>query len=136
MESSQLAAARLASIAAQSQNRLAANPGINQNVAVAPALAPNLAAVLPPNIPPSHPLYQQAQAQYAATMANLPPVVLDRIIGQTTDGHQEEIGREEVEETYSEEIFAHYQHQEVLPGCLPHPGDVVEAGSLAVSAEM
>lgn len=34
---------------------------------------------------------------------------------------------------FSEEVFSAYRHREILPGCLPHPGDIVEAGPLAVS---
>ena len=34
---------------------------------------------------------------------------------------------------YSAEVFSGYIHREVLPGCKPHPGDIVEAGPLAVS---
>ncbi len=34
----------------------------------------------------------------------------------------------------SDEVFSSYQHREVLPGCRPHPGDIVEAGSLAVGS--
>lgn len=33
----------------------------------------------------------------------------------------------------SDEVFSAYRHREILPGCKPHPGDIVEAGSLAVS---
>ena len=32
----------------------------------------------------------------------------------------------------SDEVFSAYRHREILPGCRPHPGDIVEAGSLAV----
>ena len=35
---------------------------------------------------------------------------------------------------YSKEVFSKYQHYEILPGCQQHPGDIVEAGSLAVSS--
>lgn len=34
---------------------------------------------------------------------------------------------------FSAEVFSTYPHHEVLPGCMPHPGDIVEAGMLAVS---
>lgn len=34
---------------------------------------------------------------------------------------------------YSEEVFSSYQHRNVIPGCKPHPGDIVEAAPLAVS---
>lgn len=30
-------------------------------------------------------------------------------------------------------MFSKYIHREIVPGCLPHPGDIVEAGPLAVS---
>ena len=34
---------------------------------------------------------------------------------------------------FSNEVFVSYQHREVVPGCHEHPGDIVEASSLAVS---
>jgi len=33
---------------------------------------------------------------------------------------------------FSDEVFASYRFKEIIPGCLPHPGDIVESGSLAV----
>lgn len=33
---------------------------------------------------------------------------------------------------FSAEVFSNYRHREILPGCQPHPGDIVEAGPLAV----
>ena len=33
----------------------------------------------------------------------------------------------------SEEVFSTYKHREVVKGCQPHPGDIVEAAPLAVS---
>ena len=32
------------------------------------------------------------------------------------------------------EVFSLYQYKEILKGCKPHPGDIVEAGSLAALA--
>lgn len=32
----------------------------------------------------------------------------------------------------SSEVFSVYEHREIVPGCQPHPGDIVEAGPLAV----
>lgn len=34
---------------------------------------------------------------------------------------------------FSTEVFSKYVHREIVPGCMPHPGDIVEAGPLAVS---
>ncbi len=34
---------------------------------------------------------------------------------------------------FSDEVFVPYQHIDVIEGCLPHAGDIVEAASLAVS---
>ena len=34
---------------------------------------------------------------------------------------------------FSDEVFVPYQHVDVIEGCLPHAGDIVEAASLAVS---
>lgn len=42
-------------------------------------------------------------------------------------GHMAEDG---VEEAISDEVFSNYKFREVIPGCLPHPGDIVESGSL------
>ncbi|KAK2165678.1 hypothetical protein NP493_1355g00011 [Ridgeia piscesae] len=47
---------------------------------------------------------------------------------------QEEIGRmaeEGLEETVSDEVFSSYKHRNILPGCRPHPGEIVEPGSLS-----
>lgn len=33
----------------------------------------------------------------------------------------------------SSEVFSVYQHKEIVKGCCPHPGDIVEAGPLAVT---
>ena len=33
----------------------------------------------------------------------------------------------------SEEVFSMYKHRDVVKGCQPHPGDIVEAAPLAVS---
>ena len=33
----------------------------------------------------------------------------------------------------SDEVFSTYKHREILPGCRPHPGEIVEPGSLSVS---
>lgn len=33
---------------------------------------------------------------------------------------------------YSNEVFSVYKFYEIVPGCCPHPGDIVESGSLAV----
>ena len=33
----------------------------------------------------------------------------------------------------SEEVFSTYKHRDVVKGCQPHPGDIVEAAPLAVS---
>ena len=33
----------------------------------------------------------------------------------------------------SEEVFSMYKHRDVVKGCRPHPGDIVEAAPLAVS---
>jgi len=33
---------------------------------------------------------------------------------------------------FSDEVFSSYKFREVIPGCLPHPGDIVESGSLSV----
>ncbi len=41
----------------------------------------------------------------------------------------------EVVPSNSDEVFSTYKHREILPGCLPHPGDIVEAGSLAVRSK-
>jgi len=30
-------------------------------------------------------------------------------------------------------VFSAYKFHEIVPGCCPHPGDIVESGSLAVS---
>ena len=49
----------------------------------------------------------------------------------------EELGKlaqEDVEETVSDEVFSNYKHKDILPGCQPHPGDIVEAGTLSVSS--
>jgi len=32
----------------------------------------------------------------------------------------------------SNEVFSVYKFREIVPGCCPHPGDIVESGSLAV----
>ena len=31
------------------------------------------------------------------------------------------------------EVFSAYGYKEIIPGCQPHPGDIVEAAPLAVS---
>ncbi|KAJ8310283.1 hypothetical protein KUTeg_012148 [Tegillarca granosa] len=36
-----------------------------------------------------------------------------------------------VHEAVSAEVFSVYEHKEIIPGCQPHPGDIVEAGPLA-----
>lgn len=36
---------------------------------------------------------------------------------------------------FSDEVFSSYKFREVIPGCLPHPGDIVESGSLSVCIE-
>jgi len=35
----------------------------------------------------------------------------------------------------SDEVFSEYKHREIVAGCCPHPGDIVESGTLAVSIE-
>ncbi|XP_029633048.1 protein strawberry notch homolog 1 isoform X1 [Octopus sinensis] len=50
------------------------------------------------------------------------------------DDLNEELGKlanDGVEESVSQEVFAKFEHREILPGCCSHPGDIVEAGSLA-----
>ena len=37
---------------------------------------------------------------------------------------------------HSTEVFSNYQHREIIPGCRIHPGDIVEAGMLAVSCNI
>ncbi|XP_064639306.1 uncharacterized protein LOC135494911 [Lineus longissimus] len=48
--------------------------------------------------------------------------------------HGEELKKiadEDVQGKLSDEVFAGYNHNNILEGCQPHPGDIVEAGSLA-----
>ncbi|ESO98737.1 hypothetical protein LOTGIDRAFT_158685 [Lottia gigantea] len=41
------------------------------------------------------------------------------------------IANEGLQESVCEEVFCSYKHREVVAGCKPHPGDIVEAGPLA-----
>ncbi|XP_074658013.1 uncharacterized protein LOC141910988 [Tubulanus polymorphus] len=54
-----------------------------------------------------------------------------RVDTSIADDDERKMSREGVEETVSEEVFSNYRHNEVVAGCRPHPGDIVEAGSLA-----
>ncbi|XP_062605521.1 uncharacterized protein LOC134267315 [Saccostrea cucullata] len=42
---------------------------------------------------------------------------------------------EGVQEAVSSEVFSVYQHREIVKGCCPHPGDIVEAGPLAALSQ-
>ncbi|XP_052821363.1 protein strawberry notch homolog 1-like [Mya arenaria] len=82
--------------------------------------------------PSLHPVLQQIQ-QLRETFAE-PPVtratpsedvqVLEPPASNVDDEHGQN-------ETISAEVFSSYLHREVLAGCKPHPGDIVEAGPLA-----
>ncbi|CAC5397982.1 Protein strawberry notch homolog 2,Protein strawberry notch homolog 1,Protein strawberry notch,Protein FORGETTER 1 [Mytilus coruscus] len=83
---------------------------------------------------PVHPILQQIQTLngmypsngLVAQQTSKPPTV------DLTE--QEEIGKmkdDGLEESVSTEVFSKYVHREIVPGCLPHPGDIVEAGPLA-----
>lgn len=43
----------------------------------------------------------------------------------------DEIKDDGVQESVSTEVFSVYKYREIIPGCRPHPGDIVEAGPLA-----
>lgn len=58
-------------------------------------------------------------------------VVTPGMPGGTTDDVAADIAQEGLQESTSEEVFSSYKHREVVPGCQPHPGDIVEAAPLA-----
>ncbi|KAH3812323.1 hypothetical protein DPMN_140752 [Dreissena polymorpha] len=88
--------------------------------------------------PALHPVLQQLQElrqtfadpvviQSSSARSDVADVVLDRVQPPTAHNDDEH----EQNETISAEIFSGYRHREILPGCQPHPGDIVEAGPLA-----
>ncbi|KAK3607117.1 hypothetical protein CHS0354_014268 [Potamilus streckersoni] len=84
---------------------------------------------------PLHPVLLQIQnlnAMFGQPVAA--PVLLAPAGQGATDQLGDELGRiaeEGLHESISVEVFSSYKHNEILPGCLPHPGDIVEAGPLA-----
>lgn len=76
--------------------------------------------------------YRIAQNVQALRALMAQPVVLNRV--EQPSEMNEEIGKiaqEGLEEKMSDEVFSNYKHSEMIPGCQPHPGDIVEAGSLS-----
>ncbi|XP_076442125.1 uncharacterized protein LOC143281076 isoform X2 [Babylonia areolata] len=103
--------------------------------------------------PPVHPLLQQIQAishmypgypglgQAVPNPGQLSPapgaagVLLGAMAAAgsslQTDDVSLDIAQEGLQESTSEEVFSTYKHRDVVKGCLPHPGDIVEAAPLA-----
>ncbi|CAG2225424.1 Protein strawberry notch homolog 2,Protein FORGETTER 1,Protein strawberry notch,Protein strawberry notch homolog 1 [Mytilus edulis] len=83
---------------------------------------------------PVHPILQQIQTLNGLYQTNS-LVVQQTPKPPTVDlTEQEEIGKmkdDGLEESVSTEVFSKYLHREIVPGCMPHPGDIVEAGPLA-----
>lgn len=83
---------------------------------------------------PVHPILQQIQTLNGLYTTNS-LVVQQTPKPPTVDlTEQEEIGKmkdDGLEESVSTEVFSKYVHREIVPGCMPHPGDIVEAGPLA-----
>ncbi|XP_060078626.1 uncharacterized protein LOC132558114 [Ylistrum balloti] len=80
---------------------------------------------------PVHPILQQIDVINNLYGQTLPSTVQKSvpISGQQPD--QEEIKDDGVQESVSAEVFSVYKYREIIPGCQPHPGDIVEAGPLA-----
>ncbi|XP_033761230.1 LOW QUALITY PROTEIN: protein FORGETTER 1-like [Pecten maximus] len=82
---------------------------------------------------PVHPILQQIDAMNNM-YARVPTTTVQgqgslQMAGQQPD--QEEIKDDGVQESVSSEVFSVYKYREIVPGCQPHPGDIVEAGPLA-----
>ncbi|KAK3094762.1 hypothetical protein FSP39_005887 [Pinctada imbricata] len=88
--------------------------------------------------PVVHPVLQQLNqlnAMYANSLANMAQLAQKDATGVPKDAsEQEELGKmkeEGVHEAVSKEVFSVYEHKDIVKGCQPHPGDIVEAGPLA-----
>ncbi|XP_069103404.1 protein strawberry notch homolog 1-like isoform X2 [Argopecten irradians] len=83
---------------------------------------------------PMHPILQQINAMnnlYAPVPVSVAPGEGNLQMTGQQPADQEEIKDDGVQESVSAEVFSVYKYREIIPGCCPHPGDIVEAGPLA-----
>ncbi|OWF49684.1 Protein strawberry notch [Mizuhopecten yessoensis] len=80
-----------------------------------------------------HPILQQIDTMNQLYAPPAPPSITQgslQMRGQQP-ADQDEIKDDGVQESVSAEVFSVYKYREIIPGCQPHPGDIVEAGPLA-----
>ncbi|XP_064614960.1 uncharacterized protein LOC135479136 [Liolophura sinensis] len=83
---------------------------------------------------PSQGVMAYSQPPMMAGLVGMNPPFTPMMANRPAAEAADEIGRmaqEGVQETLSDEVFSTYTHNDIIPGCQPHPGDIVEAGSLA-----
>lgn len=84
-----------------------------------------------------HPILQQIDQLNALYQPAIPSQTGIGPSSPTANKENEELKLQDegVQEAVSSEVFSVYQHKEIVKGCCPHPGDIVEAGPLAALSQ-